>query len=215
MRKYLLATLSAAALGLAGQTVLAADVAVEPAAYDWSGPYIGVQAGYGFGDSRHTAVQTTGDFAIDGVLGGLTAGWNHQVDDLVFGIEGDISASDIHGIEPDPCEDPGCESEIDWLGTARLRAGFAMDSLLFFASGGLAVGGVSAQIDDGAGGFSGDETQVGWTVGAGAEWGATDNLSFKIEYLFVDLGSIKYSPDAIEADFDENHIIRAGLNWHF
>lgn len=213
MKKYVLATLSVAALGLASQTVLAADVTVDAAAYDWSGPYVGVQAGYGWGDSRHTDDEgdTTGDFSIDGILGGVTAGWNHQADDLVFGIEGDISAADIEGSTLNLCED--CQSEIDWLGTARLRAGFAMDSLLLFASGGLAVGGVSAELD--ADGFSGDDTNFGWTIGAGVELAATESLSFKVEYLFVDLGSFEYSPDNIEAEFDENHIVRAGINWHF
>jgi outer membrane immunogenic protein len=216
MRKYILAALSVTVVGMASQTVLAADVAIDPAAYDWSGPYVGVTAGYGFGDSRHTADggDTSGDFTIDGILGGVTAGWNHQADALVFGIEGDISASDIHGIEPDACDVPGCESDIDWLGTARLRAGFAMDSLLVFASGGLAVGGVSAQILDGE--FSGDETRFGWTAGGGVEWAATESLSFKVEYLFVDLGSFGYGPAPQNtADFDENHIVRAGVNWHF
>lgn len=216
MRKLLLATLSAAAITFASQTASAADVDLAPAAYDWSGPYVGVQAGYGFGDSRYNeGLGTSGDFNIDGILGGLTAGWNHQVDDMVFGVEGDISAADIEGLTPDNCGPPGCESEVDWLGTARLRAGFAMDSLLLFASGGLAVGGVSAEVFGGVGGYSGDETKIGWTAGAGVEWGATESLSFKVEYLFVDLGSFEYSPDDLEAEFDENHIVRAGVNWHF
>jgi outer membrane immunogenic protein len=215
MRKFLLATLSAAALGFASQSVLATDVAVDPAAYDWSGPYVGLQVGYGFGESRHTVgVATSGDFTIDGILGGVTAGWNHQADALVFGIEGDISAADIAG-QDNICIE-SCESGIDWLGTARLRAGFAMDSLLLFASGGLAVGGVNAEFDNGAGGgSSGDETNFGWTIGAGAEWGATDSLSFKVEYLFVDLDSFEYGPGPTEVEFNQNHIIRAGLNWHF
>jgi len=214
MKKYVLATLSVAALGLTTQSVSAADVDMAPAAYDWSGPYVGVQAGYGFGDSRHTDGEgdTTGDFNIDGFLGGVTAGWNHQADDLVFGIEGDISAADIEGATINNCD--GCQSEIDWLGTARLRAGFAIDSVLLFASGGLAVGGVSAELDGSE--FSGDDTRIGWTAGGGAEWAATESLSFKVEYLFVDLGSFEYSSaESIDADFDENHIVRAGLNWHF
>jgi outer membrane immunogenic protein len=216
MKKQFAAALGALILGLAPGSAVAADLDAAPVAYDWSGPYVGLQAGYGLGDSRHTADggDTSGDFTIDGILGGVTAGWNHQADALVFGIEGDISASDIHGIEPDACDIPGCESDIDWLGTARLRAGFAMDSLLVFASGGLAVGGVNAQILDGE--FSGDETKFGWTAGAGVEWAATDSLSFKVEYLFVDFGSFDYGPaPANTADFNENHIVRAGLNWHF
>jgi outer membrane immunogenic protein len=217
MKKQFAATFGAIILGIASGSASAADVDTGPAAYDWSGPYVGVQAGYGFGDSRHDqGLGTSGDFSIDGILGGLTAGWNHQADALVFGIEGDISAADIEGLTSNNCSAPGCESEVDWLGTVRLRGGFAMDSVLLFASGGLAVGDVSAEVANGIVGFSGDDTRIGWTVGAGVEWGVTKSLSFKFEYLFVDLGSIDYGPASdVEAEFDENHIVRAGVNWQF
>ena len=52
----------------------AADI-VEPAAFDWTGPYVGLQGGYAWGDNDASAEQTgfvppVGDFGDDVVLNG-------------------------------------------------------------------------------------------------------------------------------------------------
>ncbi|HUQ36941.1 MAG TPA: porin family protein, partial [Aestuariivirga sp.] len=78
MKKQLVGVLGAMILGLASEAAFAADVDAGPAAYDWAGPYIGVQAGYGFGDTSHG----TNDFDLDGWAGGVTVGWNYQLENL-------------------------------------------------------------------------------------------------------------------------------------
>lgn len=216
----------------------AADI-VAPEAYDWTGPYVGLQGGYAWGenDVSSTGTESTeevlgraavlngrdGHMDLDGFVGGLHAGYNWQSDALVLGIEGDIEFADING-DTDVINGNGIkvgevEQEIDWLGSLRLRAGFAADRALFYATGGLAVGGVELTLKDSDGDefASNSETNWGWTLGGGIEYAVTDDLSARIEYRYTDLGDI----DADNGDDDDGkadtafHAVRAGLSWHF
>ena len=61
--------------------------------------------------------------------------------------------------------------------------------------------------------MSGNNTQTGWTLGAGVEYAFTPSLSAKAEYLYVDLGSSTPLPgDNVEL---KTHVVRGGLNWRF
>ncbi|MGA8651485.1 MAG: outer membrane beta-barrel protein, partial [Xanthobacteraceae bacterium] len=108
------------------------------------------------------------------------------------------------------CAGQGCETKSNWLATVRGRAGYAWDRVLFYGTGGAAFANVQA----GAGAlpFS-SSTQTGWTAGAGVEYAFTNNISAKVEYLYVGLGSqnqivfdnVKFS----------TNIVRGGINLHF
>ena len=65
-----------------------------------------------------------------------------------------------------------------------------MDRVLPYVTGGAAFGDIRANPT----GFAGQtETNVGWTVGAGIEAAVASNLTAKVEYLYVDLGSFNCS----------------------
>ena len=98
--------LMAAALALAaGGQALAADlpqpapppprapatyVPVPVPVFSWTGIYVGINGGYGFGDSNWSArVAPTGNFSTNGLLAGGTLGGNYQWGQFVLGIEGD------------------------------------------------------------------------------------------------------------------------------
>ena len=220
MRKFLLATLSAAALTFASQAACAADVDMAPAAYDWSGPYVGVTAGYGWGNvTQSTPGFDSGEQDMDGFVAGGTLGYNHQMDSFLIGLETDISYSDIDGSFGDQplwgCGAPdGCRADVDWFGTARLRLGLPMDSVLPYVTGGLAIGGVQSEIV-GAPGFSLDETEFGWTVGGGIEAAVSESLTVKAEVLYVDFGKtdgVGVNDFAVSTDFIA---ARLGLNFQF
>jgi outer membrane immunogenic protein len=201
---------SAQAADIPARAPVKAPPPVIAPVFTWTGPYVGISAGYGWGDSDRWGGGAPGSIDIDGALVGLTLGYNWQVNQFVFGVEGDISWSDISG--GGPCGGLGCSTQNDWLGTVRGRLGWAAGQFMPYLTGGLAVGNIDATL---AGGTS-STTNAGWTVGAGIEAALWGPVSAKIEYLYVDLGSTDGFPafPGGGAEFTTN-IVRAGLNYRF
>ena len=168
--------------------------------YNWSGPYIGISGGYGWGNSD------LGD--PDGGIFGATLGYNWQMGNLIVGVEGDISWSGLDG--NGTVGGLGSSVNNDWLGTARGRLGFNAGRFMPYVTGGLAVGNIDASI---AGVGSSNSTELGWTVGAGVEAAIAGPWTVKVEYLYVDLGEGD-SIGGVRPDFTTN-IVRAGLNYRF
>lgn len=234
IRKILLAGAACVLTTIGAQ---AADI-VEPTAYDWSGPYIGLQGGYAWGDPDASADEQfdalaritinppdEGSISIDGFVGGIHAGHNWQSDSFVFGIEGDAEYADIDGdtdvfFDADDEEPIGSvKEEIDWLASLRLRAGYAFDRTLIYATGGLAVGGAELTFVDNEIGTLVDEDKTlwGYTIGGGLEFALSDALSARVEYRWTDLGDIDGDDgegSSAEADV-QFHAVRAGISWHF
>ena len=183
---------------------------VAPSYFSWTGFYIGINGGGGFGRSSFGDPIFSDRFNVSGGLVGGTLGYNWQSGPILWGLEGDIDWSSIRG-SVDCGIGISCHVRNDWLGTFRGRLGYAVsDSLLPYITGGLAVGNIKSSID-----FVGstNETKAGWTAGAGLEARISGPWTAKIEYLFVDLGH----GDPIlgsEAKFHTN-VVRAGVNYKF
>jgi outer membrane immunogenic protein len=223
MRRILLAAIAAAGISVSAQ---AADMPIKgpvykaaPVVYNWTGAYIGASGGFAWGSTRWTnaVATTTGDFDTDGGLLGLTLGYNWQArgSRYVFGIEGDISWADISGSTATSCgAATPCVSTIQWLSTIRGRLGYAHNNWMLFATGGLALAGVDYF---GAGGVDANQVEVGWTVGAGIEAALSGRWTVKAEYLFVSLdrSDVFFAPTGIIANFNDNHIVRGGINYRF
>ena len=67
---------------------------------------------------------------------------------------------------------------------------------MFYGTGGFAYGGGSRHFDvhDNLNGWDwfgngGSSTRTGWTLGAGAEYAFTNNITVRAEYLYYNLGS--------------------------
>jgi len=231
MKKFV----AAAVLALASiRPAMAADIAEETVivdpAYDWSGVYVGAQAGYGWGNNEYSALGSTTDFDSDGFVGGLTVGANWQSGAFVYGVEADVSYSDVDGdlLGPDtgfiPCADAGCTADIEWFGTGRARLGYAIDNLMPFITGGFAVGRLEGTADyQGCDLPSGStcsygSTEFGWTAGIGVEWGLTQQISVKAEYLHIGFGTPDFN-NAVTGDAQADDIaldiVRIGVNYRF
>src|SRR5690606_27219062 len=117
-------------------------------------------------------------------------GFNVQTGRFVWGLEGDLSWSDIDGSVGNTT-DFTLDTDINWLATLRGRVGLASGPALFYVTGGFAFADVdtSYSIDNDWSG-SKSETKTGWTVGGGLELMLTQNWTMKAEYLYIDLGSI-------------------------
>jgi outer membrane immunogenic protein len=235
MQRIRLALLVASTIGLA-QTALAADLPQRPVpapllspapVYNWTGIYLGVNGGGGWGHQDPLNLITnrfdraTVDFS-GGVFGG-TAGAQIQMSHVVIGFETDLDWAGLKGSGTFVPAVGGvalggpitASTKIDWEATARARVGYAQDNLLFYATGGLALLGAKTTFTPLLGGTcgtlgivncSGTNKQIGAALGAGLEYGITQNVSAKLEYLYLTAASL---------DISHHSEVRLGLNYRF
>jgi outer membrane immunogenic protein len=161
------------------------------------------------------------------------AGYNWQMGSFVLGVEGDVEFSTYEGdadfryiTGPEETFEGTLKMESDWQASLRLRAGFAMDRLLIYATGGVAF--ADAELtsegrfyDDGFPDSprfsdSDDQTMIGWTAGLGLEYAFTDNLTARVEGRYTDFGSEDFDIDGdeIDAGFDQ-WAVRVGVSYKF
>lgn len=188
-----------------------APVYVPP--FSWTGFYIGLNGGGGFGSSSW---DLTGSRNISGGLVGGTVGYNYQAGAAVFGVEGDVDWADINGTSTNNCP-AGCKTSDSWLATVRGRLGYAAGNFMPFVTGGAAFGNIQASTP-GFGGINSDQT--GWTLGGGLEAALTNNWTAKVEYLYVDLGKVDCGLGCSGGLTTDNvsfhtNILRGGVNYKF
>ncbi len=189
-----------------------APVYVGPSAATWTGFYIGLNAGYGFGKSDWSAPASSP--SPKGFLVGPTLGYNWQFNNFVFGVEGDYDFSTMKGSAP--CGAATCETSNTYLATLRGRLGYAaFSNFLFYLTGGGAYGNIKA-VNSLAGNAS--NSKLGYSIGGGVEYALWSNWSVKAEYLYVDLGSfdcgISCGAAGSNVSFKAN-TVRAGINYRF
>jgi len=244
---------AASAADLGAQPYSKAPVFVEPG-YDWTGVYIGANVGFSWGRSTDTSTLNAGPgpalftdtnrSKMDGVVGGAQMGYNWQMQNWLWGLEGDFQGTGQRGIHSFTCPTGVCTAsvgalpgpalpvsltqQLDWFGTLRLRGGFLVSpSVLLYGTGGLAYGQVNSRSTL-VGTATSSVIQPGWTVGAGVEGVIVGDWTAKLEYLYVDLGrasdtftSLVISPDGITpllGSFNSritDNIVRVGFNYKF
>src|SRR5690242_13383114 len=98
------------AVALIAGTAFAADMPVKappmaPPAPTWTGTYIGINGGYGWGTSETALVGggvTSGTYNINGGVAGVTYGGNWQAGHVVLGFETDFDWAHINGNSTNP-----------------------------------------------------------------------------------------------------------------
>ncbi len=212
--KKLLLIAAAAVLTTAG-SAMAADMAVDPV-YDWTGFYLGANAGYGFGGDDKVGLSpggNVGDLKVNGIFGGVQAGYNYQMNSIVLGIETDIQLS---GVSDDDSNGRlgSSSSDVDYFGTLRGRAGVAFDKALIYGTGGLAYAGVDYSIQPT--GINDNYTEVGYALGGGLEYAFDDAWTMKAEYLFINLGHKALSSGGVSTLATPSfQTVRIGVNYRF
>jgi outer membrane immunogenic protein len=196
-----------------------------PPSYDWSGVYVGVSGGWGWGNAKWTLPTTASGSVPDngGVVGG-TLGANFQTGPFVFGVEGDWDYSGINtGTTQSICNlTSNCQTGNNWLSTIRGRGGYAVDRVFVY----LTAGGAFANIQTALNGVVTTRTQAGWTGGLGVEAAFAQNWTAKVEWLYVNLGNGTATcstatcianfggPVTASVGLTEN-LIRVGVNYKF
>ena len=231
MKKILLGTVALAALGLAAPAIAADLPAKAPiytkapvlaTIYNWTGFYVGVDAGYGWGRYTQFGAGDGPGVNPSGFVFGGHVGYNYQMNNIVLGVEADISTGPRGSVPAGTagpvysCVTGPCIVNIDWFGTVRGRVGFAANNLLFYGTGGLAYGHAAGGIDNST--YMGGSTKTGWTAGAGVEYGISPNFSVRAEYLHVDLGRLDFGLTGALVQYSARgsfDIVRAGLTYRF
>jgi outer membrane immunogenic protein len=208
-----------------------------PLPYNWSGLYVGGNGGFGWASSTTTG-SISGGF-LDGASGsssgsgnggiaGGQLGFNWQINQLVLGVEGDMQWSGQSSTTLTPSCFGFCTftetAGIDWFGTARARAGIAIDRVLLYGTGGVAWASFTDSLSLSLFGATANivslsTTSIGWTAGAGIEVGITPYLSAKLEYLFMDFSNVSASAPinfiggtVTETATIKDNVVRGGLN---
>jgi outer membrane immunogenic protein len=210
----------------------------------------GLQAGYNWQQSRNWVWGLEADFQWSGQKGTATESGS-------FGpLSGVFDPAVVSGMATGTLT-----SKLTWLGTLRGRVGYVADGLpgvLWYATGGLAYGRFKTSFAGSASGicsggalnvcsstegftgtanFASTQTKVGGTVGVGAEGDLGNFWTWKIEYLYVDLGTANetvpisgtachfndfgsktcasFTGNAAVSSSMTDHIVRLGFNRRF
>ncbi|MGX9984621.1 carbohydrate porin [Methylobacterium fujisawaense] len=224
---------------------------------DWSGASIGLQGsagssfgnfGFGAGEIGRRSVPNfrSGDATgrndpgrnATTALGGVFGGYSWQTGPYVYGVELDISGSNLKRPVSSTAQGFGFENadstfsliraQSDLFGSARARLGYAFERYLVYATFGLAGAQTRflANFPDPATGLASsaraDRSFVGFTLGAGVQYAITPNLALGLEYRYLDLGSTRLAlgsvpgetggPFSTRASFTSNQAM-ARLSW--
>jgi opacity protein-like surface antigen len=188
--------------------------------YNWSGFYLGLHAGGAFGINTMSASGGGGSASVKepGFLGGAQVGANYQTGPMVWGFEADYDASTQNKSLPAGVL-TGSMSQTPWFATLRGRVGIAFDRTLVYGTAGGAAGELRSIAAIPAGTTNTTVTYGTWTVGGGVEYGITDNLSARVEYLRLDKGHIATGvigpPATTTTSRVQDNLVRAGLNYRF
>jgi outer membrane immunogenic protein len=228
MRKLSLSIVSALALVIPA-AAYAADLPVKarpmvPApAFSWTGFYVGLNAGYGWGRTTGTLfTPAPGHIRINGPLAGGQVGANYQfANNFVVGIEADYQWADIDG-SATTAAGVIDTAEVNRFGTVRGRLGYTWDRWLAYVTGGYAFGAHTTMTTGPAAFAASSRTLDGWTAGAGVEYAFAPAWSAKLEYLHVALDQRTFFPGlagcAVVALCQAGariDLVRVGLNYRF
>jgi outer membrane immunogenic protein len=243
LRSCLIALFATAAFG---PLASAADLPTKaptlyPApAWNWTGFYLGANAGYGVGSNQtsqsvnvpgSSLLFTQDSMSPNGFVGGGQIGYNWQMTpNWLLGVEVDFQGT---GQKDSSCSlecavAPLTASQnMPWFGTARARLGYVKGDYLWYVTGGGAWAKINS--DYSLSGFgtastaSFSETKGGIAVGAGVETHLAGNWTAKLEYLYMDLGTVTNTyPTTIAlapgtsftvASRIHDNVVRVGLNY--
>jgi outer membrane immunogenic protein len=213
----------AAAADLPTKAPALTSVTAAPA-MNWTGWYVGIAGGGDWGQFAQTNTITNvslGTFNQKGGLVGGTVGYNWQSGIWVYGLETDLSWTNLSGTQIcGPTRTNICTTDMRTIGSARGRIGATVfPNTLAYLTGGLAYADIRATRDTGA--TEAHNWRATWTIGGGAEVMIFPRWSLKAEYLYADFPGtattymVTATATPVAATERNVHILRAGLSWHF
>jgi outer membrane immunogenic protein len=220
-----------------GSNTIGTTVPVAAGSQHMDGWVFGGQIGYNWQYGKSWVFGLEGDIDATGQRGTALFGPNTTVVTVVPA----PGAAALPTVTTTTTATGSLEEKLSWLSTFRGRIGvLPSDRVLLYITGGLAVGEVKstagasvttttalsfgtppgpATVAALAGSSS---TRAGWTLGAGIEGAIGGNWTARLEYLYVDLGTVNntfagtapFAPIVTSAHVTDN-ILRAGVNYRF
>jgi outer membrane immunogenic protein len=198
-----------------------------PPLFTWTGQYFGVNGGGAFGRTNEfdfTAFGTMAHHDVGGGFAGGTSGYNYQIGSIVLGMLGDADWASVAGSTSCPTPTLTCSTHAYYLGSSRVRIGYAVDRVLIYATGGLGSADLKYRTFTSATGADANAPysawEFGYVFGGGIEYALDNNWSVKAEYLYYGFGTSSApagtlsggSNTALRTDIQT---IKVGLNYKF
>jgi outer membrane immunogenic protein len=192
---------AASAADLPARVYSKAPAGVSAVAYNWTGCYIGGNAGGGFAHTRQefARVPFTGilfsDSRGDDIIGGGQLGCDVQLDRFVIGAQGEFDFGRINSSAIEPLFPTFTSSaQTKQIFTATARAGYLVTpTVLAYIKGGAAWAETYLAVTGSVPATFLSESALlnrsGWTAGGGAEWMFAPGWSVFAEYNYMDFGN--------------------------
>jgi len=164
-------------------------------------------------------------------MGGGQIGCNYQFSGgWIFGLQVDFDKFSAKASNRDLTLATNTNTtQQNWLGAVTPRFGYAWDSLLGYIKGGGALTSLEfSSLDTVPPPITGklDRTRSGWTVGVGAEYAVTKQITGFVEYDYYNFGTINAplalssGPLNLNQTFTNqikvtNNVVKAGVNWRY
>jgi opacity protein-like surface antigen len=185
--------------------------------YNWSGAYVGANLGGAWTSGNLNIPNNNFYGGLTEFIAGVQAGYNFQVGNFLFGVEGDFDGATFgHPALLTPTL--GSVSQ-NWIGTIAGRAGLVEDRWLVYAKAGGGWVHSDATLNFPGVSWTGSTTSPGWLVGAGVEYGFKSHWTIKLEYDYLALSnwtsptvpSIQLNRDLQMVKFGANYKFESGL----
>lgn len=177
-----------------------------------------------------------------GLIGGINFGYDHRLDSFVTGIEfsASLPGGTANGLAakddlftPTSNKPISSTTKIQSLYTLKPKLGFVLDKdTMIYGLVGVAMGSIKRTITDvgyywftpSSKTVSSNVNQFGYVLGAGVETMLSEQISFKLEFNYVDLGNPSFSytsryggaPVPVTQSIKINNIATtAGLSYRF
>ncbi len=202
------------AAALTAGFAFAAPMAQAQSQTDWTGGYVGVFLGWGQLESEWTnGVLTSGNFDVDGALGGVYGGYNWQSARLVYGFEVELAGTNVGGTEFVPvCGFAGCKTEMEKYATLRGRLGTELGRGLLYGAVGVAWGDFELTI----GGNTVSDTSTGWVAAVGYDLPLQNNWALRGEVSMMDFDRLNFAPiPGLRVDADNFTSVKVGVAKRF
>jgi outer membrane immunogenic protein len=192
-------------------------------------------------------IQTGDTVRLNNVIGGGQIGVNRQTGMVVVGLEADADlgnqrvSGSLQNVNSstlncpfgpfDPCITVPLNltraytERLEWFTTERGRIGVALGGWLIYGTGGFAYGQIDTIVSLTQNGgatatYSTTQGHWGWAAGAGIETALTANLTFRLEYLYLDLGNMTSFTNLLGFGLTTtnritDNLIRGGFNYRF